>query len=93
MKLKKSQARRSYPKGKRQTFVDSLDDLWDIASYGAIKTIRSDRFLSKEKKKEDIASSEDQKGKRLASMIGKDKMLHINQFLQRRTRMQHQVTQ
>ena len=50
--------------------------MWDIANPEALLVIQSNRFLSKEKKEEDIAFYHDQKNKRMAFMQGKNKVLH-----------------
>ena len=81
IKLKKNRKRPSDAGGKRKFFTEKLDKLWDIASPGAVEVIEKSRFLTEEKKKEDIAFYEDQKHDRVSSMIGKDKKLH-EQLLQ-----------
>ena len=52
--------------------------------------IQSNRFLSREKKEEDIAFYHDQKNKRMTSMQGKDKVLH-GQLLRQQKRLSYQL--
>ena len=51
--------------GKRKFFTEKLNKLWDIASPDAVEVIEQSRFLTEEKKKEDIAFYEDQKHDRV----------------------------
>ena len=87
IKLKKNRKRPSDAGGKRKFFTETLDKLWDIASPDAVEVIEKSRFLTEEKKKEDIAIYEDQKHDRVSSMIGKEKVLH-GQLLQQQIRQQ-----
>ena len=85
--LKKNQKRLSDAGGKRKFFTEKLDKLWDIVSPEAVEVIEKSRFLTEEKKKEDIAFYEDQKHDKVSSMIGEDKVLH-GQLLQQQIRQQ-----
>ena len=87
IKLKKNRKCPSDAGGKRKFFPEKLDKLWDITSPDAVEVIEKSRFLTEEKKKEDIAFYEDQKHDRVSSMIGKDKVLH-GQLLQQQIRQQ-----
>ena len=71
MGLKKSQHRPTDPGDKKQKLTDKLDKLWDTGSPDVVKMIETNRFL----KKENIGFYKDQKDYRLASIMGKDKIL------------------
>ena len=86
-KQKKNRKHPSDAGGRRNFFTEKLNKLWDIASSDAVEVIEKSRFLTEEKKKEDIALYEDQKHDRVSSMISKDKVLH-GQLLQQQIRQQ-----
>ena len=73
--LKKSKDREIDVGGKREAFMQKLERLWDIGALDAIAKIQSNRLLSAAKKAEDIAFYEDQRGPRVATMNGQDKVL------------------
>ena len=87
IKLKKNRMGPSDAGGKWKFLTEKLDKLWDIASSDAVEVYEKSRFLTEEKKKEDIAFYEDQKHDRVSSMIGKDKVLH-GQLLQQQIHQQ-----
>ena len=63
---------------KRHKLNEQLDKLWDIGASDAIEEIKKSRILSKKDKHEDIAFYEDQRGARLGSMSGSDKVYASN---------------
>ena len=76
MNLKKHKNRQTKTNQSVEKFTDLIDNLWDIGASDAIATIQSNRFLSEAKKQDDISFYEEQKGLRIATMSGRDKVLH-----------------
>jgi len=88
--LCKSKNRSSDPGNKREIFRNSLEKLWDIGSPNALQIILQNRLLSSEKKNEDIAFYEDQRGERKAVMSGMDKVFQRGVQRQQERRSQHE---
>lgn len=76
--LCKSKKRTSDPEGKRESFANTLDKLWDIGSTDALMIIQRNRLLSPEEKDIDIAFYEDQRTERKCIMSGMDKVFQQN---------------
>ena len=95
MNLKKHKNRQTKTNQSVEKFTDLIDNLWDIGASDAIATIQSNRFLSEAKKQDDISFYEDQKGLRIATMLGRDKVLHgqIKRKLMRSVTCQSRTSQ
>ena len=59
---------------KRQRYVHSLDNLFDIASPKAVEMLQKNRLLGNKEKDEDLCFLEDQRKQRLGYMSNRDKL-------------------
>ena len=72
--------------GKREIFLQKLESLFDIASPDAIKILESDRLRTAEATQADIDFYLDQKGERIATMAGLDKV-HLETVEKKKKRL------
>ena len=72
--------------GKREIFLQKLESLFDIASPDAIKILESDRLRTAEARQADIDFYLDQKGERIATMAGLDKV-HLETVEKKKKRL------
>ena len=67
--------KRDDPKGHRRLFEQELDRLWDVGAEVSVSIIQQNRFLTAEKKAEDIQFYRNRQ--RLRTMSGRDRVYSL----------------